>query len=47
LSSDWYLRSRLFGYGRTTFSLTNPEHTLAVGSEDDKTVEDEMLEPDD
>jgi len=46
LSGDWYLRSRRLIYGRTVFSLTNPEHTLAVGTQDDKTVEDEMLEPD-
>jgi hypothetical protein len=45
LADDWYLKSRLLNYGRTVFSLASPELSLAVGSEDDKTVEDEMVEP--
>ena len=45
MSGDWYLTFRQFGYGRTVFTSRSPTFHLAVGSEDDKTVEDEMREP--
>ena len=46
LASTWYLKFRLENYGRTVFTLTSPERTLAVGTDDHKTVEDEMMKLD-
>jgi hypothetical protein len=47
MTSDWYLKFQELSYGRTVFTLSSPECTMAVGTEDDKSVEDDMVEPED